>query len=180
MDETTVTWREDISPKALLNSILPHIGVTVCWACRCYHRFPDQGVIDDLTQEITLSLIQNDYHALRSFEHRSTEKTWLRRVVLRRVGRYFKSQYPTESLEELPIDILPSQPPSQEMMALLKEREKLLETACGKLTEREKRLWDFLRSGLDDKEIAERMSSTSNAIHQSKYKLIKKIQRLID
>jgi DNA-binding NarL/FixJ family response regulator len=64
-------------------------------------------------------------------------------------------------------------------MVLFKEREKLLETACGKLTERERRLWDFLRSGLSDKEIAERMGATSNAIHQSKHKLIKRIQRLM-
>jgi DNA-binding NarL/FixJ family response regulator len=65
-------------------------------------------------------------------------------------------------------------------MALFKEREKLLETARGKLTERERKLWDFLYGGLSDKEIAERMSATSNAIHQSKHKLIKKIQGLID
>lgn len=180
MDETNATWEEDISPNTFLDSLLPQIGVMVRWACRCYRRFPDQGVIDDLTQEITLSLIQNDYHALRSFEYRSTEKTWLQRIVLHRVGRYFKSQYLTESLEELPIDSLPSQSPSQEVMVLFKEREKQLETVCGKLTERERRLWDFLRSGLSDKEIAERMSTTSNAIHQSKYKLIKKMQRLID
>ena len=179
MDETNGTWKEDIPPNTLLDTLLPHISVTVRWACRCYRRFPDQSVIDDRTQEITLSLIQNDYHALRSFEHRSTEKTWLRSVVLRRVGRYFKSQYPTESLEELPIDSLPSQPASQEVMALFKEREKLLETARGKLTERERKLWDFLYGGLSDKEIAEKMSATSNAIHQSKYKLIKKIQRLM-
>jgi RNA polymerase sigma factor (sigma-70 family) len=180
MDETNATCEKDIPPKLLFDLLLPQISVTVRWACRCYHRFPEQSVIDDLTQEITLSLIQKDYHALRSFDYRSTEKTWLQRVVLRRVGRYFKSQYPTESLEELPIDSLPSQPPSQEVMVLFKEREKLLETVCGKLTKRERRLWDLLRSGLSEKEIAERMSTTSNAIHQSKYKLIKKIQRLID
>jgi RNA polymerase sigma factor (sigma-70 family) len=179
MDEINGTWKEGILPNTLLDTLLPHINVTVRWACRCYHRFPDQGVIDDLTQEITLSLIQNDYHALRSFEYRSAEKTWLQRVVLRRVGRHFKSQHPADSLEELPVDSLPSRPPSQEVMVLFKEREKQLETACGKLTKRERRLWDFLRSGLSDKEIAERMSTTSNAIHQSKYKLIKKIQRLI-
>jgi RNA polymerase sigma factor (sigma-70 family) len=179
MDETNVTWKEENLPSTLLDSLLPHISVTVRWACRCYHRFPDQGVIDDLTQEITLSLIQNDYHALRSFEYRSTEKTWLQRVVLRRVGRHFKSQYPTDSLDALPIDLLPSRPPSQEVMVLFKEREKLLETACGKLSERERRLWDFLLGGLSDKEIAEQMSTTSNAIHQSKHKLIKKIQRLM-
>jgi DNA-directed RNA polymerase specialized sigma24 family protein len=91
MDEPNVTWKDDIPPNTLLDSLLPQISVMVRWACRRYHRFPDQGVIDDLTQEITLSLIQNDYHALRSFEYRSTEKTWLRKVVLRRVGRYFKS-----------------------------------------------------------------------------------------
>jgi len=180
MDETNVTWEEDIPPNTLLDSLLPQISVTVRWACRCYHRFPDQGVIDDLTQEITLLLIQNDYHALRSFEYRSTEKTWLLNVVLHRVGRYFKSQYPTESLEELPPGSLPSQPPSQDVLVLFKEREKLLKTVCGKLTKRERRLWDFLRSGLSEKDIAEQMSTTSNAIHQSKYKLIKKIQRLID
>jgi RNA polymerase sigma factor (sigma-70 family) len=180
MDETNAARKEDAPSKTLLDSLLPQICITVRWACRYYRRFPDQGVIDDLTQEITLSLIQNDCHALRSFEYRSTEKTWLLRVVLHRVGRYFKSQYPTESLEEISIDSLPSQPPSQELMVLFKERERLLETACCKLTVRERMLWDFLRSGLSDKEIAEQMSTTSNAIYQSKYKLIKKIQRLIE
>jgi RNA polymerase sigma factor (sigma-70 family) len=180
MYEINVTRGEDIPPKKLLDSLLPQISATVRWACRCYHRFPDQGVIDDLTQEITLSLIQNDCHALRSFEYRSTEKTWLLKVVLHRVGRHFKTQYPAESIEELPIDSMPSQPPSQEVMVLFKEREKLLEIALCKLTERERRLWDSLHNGLSYKEIAKQMSTTSNAIHQGKYKLIKKIQRLID
>jgi RNA polymerase sigma factor (sigma-70 family) len=180
MYEANVPQREDTPPKTLLDSFLPQISIAVRWAYHRYNRIPDQGAIDDLTQEITLLLIQNDCHALRSFEHRSTEKTWLLRVVLHRVGRYFKSQYPTESLEELPIDSLPSQPPSQETMVLFKEREKLLETARGKLTEREKRLWDFLHGGLSDKEIAKQMATTTNAIHQRKYKLINKIQRLID
>jgi RNA polymerase sigma factor (sigma-70 family) len=180
MYETNDIQRKDLHPKALLDFLLPQIRVTVRWACHCYNRFPDQGVIDDLTQETILSLIQNDCHALRSFEHRSTEKTWLQRVVLHRVGRYFQSQYPTESLEEFPLNSLPSQPASQEMMVLFKEREKLLETTRDKLTERERRLWDSLRIGLSDNEIAKQMGITSNAIHQRKYKLIKKIQRLID
>jgi RNA polymerase sigma factor (sigma-70 family) len=170
----------DILPETLLDSLLPQISVTVRWACHCYHRFPDQSVIDDLTQEITLSLIKNDSKNLRSFEHRSTEKTWLQRVILHRVGRHFKSQYPTESLEDLPINSLPLQHPSQEMRVLFKEREALLEKAHGELTDRERRLWDFLYSGLSNEEIANQMSTTSNAVHQSKFKLIKKIQRLID
>jgi hypothetical protein len=80
MNEAPADQGEGVLPKTPLDSLLPQISVTVRWACRCYHCFPDQSVIDDLTQEITLSLIQNDSKNLVSFEHRSTEKTWLQMV----------------------------------------------------------------------------------------------------
>jgi len=70
-------------------------------------------------------------------------KTWLQIVVLHRVGRYFQSQQPTESLEDLPIDSLLSQPPSQEEAVLFKEWEELVDIARGELTKREQELWTF-------------------------------------
>jgi RNA polymerase sigma factor (sigma-70 family) len=157
MNEANTDRGEDIPPKTLLDSLLPQIGVTVRWACRYYHQFPDQGVIDDLRQEIVLSLIKDDFHGLRSFEHRSSGKTWLQMVVLHRVGRHFKSQKPAERLEDLPIDSLPSQPPSQEVIVLHKEREGLLGAVRSELTEKEQELWDSLRSGSSDEEIAKLM-----------------------
>jgi RNA polymerase sigma factor (sigma-70 family) len=180
MYETYTDEGEPILPNTPLNTFLPQIGVTVRWACCCYHRFPDQSVIDDLTQEILLSLIKNDCHDLHSFEHRSTEKTWLHVVVLHRVLRFFRSQKPTESLEDLPIDRLPSQPPSQEVIVLFKEREKLMNTARGELTKRERELWDLLRSGMRDVEIAKRMRIKIKSVQRRKHAVRKKIRRLME
>jgi RNA polymerase sigma factor (sigma-70 family) len=180
MNKSYADQEETLPSKPLLDSLLPQIKVTVSWACRCYHRFPDQSVIDDLTQEITLSLIKNDSRNLLSFEHRSTEKTWLQIVVLRHVGRHFKSQKPTESLEYLPIDSLPSQPSSQEVMVLFKEREKLLVNARGELTERQRELWDLLRRGLSDEEIAKRMRIKVKSVQRSKHALLKRIRGLLE
>ncbi len=171
---------EDILPKTLLDSLLPQISATVRWACHCYHRFPDQGVIDDLTQEITLSLLKNDSKSLLSFKHRSTEKTWLQRVVLYRVSRHFKSQKPTERLEDLPIDSLPSQPPSQEVIVLFKEREKLMDAARSQLTEREGQLWELLCTGLSDEEIAKRMMIKIRSVQKKKYFLLKKMKSMME
>jgi RNA polymerase sigma factor (sigma-70 family) len=166
-------------PKTPLDTFLPQISLTVRWACRCYHRFPDQSVIDDLTQEILLSLIRNDFHDLHSFEHRATAKTWLQVVVLHRVGRHFQSQKPTESLEDLPLDSLLSQPPSQEEAVLIKEWEELVGIARGELTKREQELWDLLRGGRRDEEIAKRMSIKIKSVQRRKHALLKKIRSLM-
>jgi RNA polymerase sigma factor (sigma-70 family) len=180
MYETDADRREAILPKTPLDSFLPQISVTVRWACRRYHRFPDQSVIDDLTQEILVSLIKNDCHDLHTFDHRSSEKTWLQIVVMHRVIRYFQSQKPTESLEGLPIDRLPSQPPSQDVTVLFKEREKLMDTARGELTMRERELWDLLREGMRDEEIAKRMRIKTKSVQRRKHALLKKIRCLME
>jgi RNA polymerase sigma factor (sigma-70 family) len=180
MYEANADRREDSLQKTLLDSLLPQISAAVCWACRCYHRFPDQSVVDDLTQEITLSLIRNDSHDLRSFERRSTEKTWLQVVVLHHVSRYFKNQKPAESLEYLPVNSLPSQPPSQEMIVLFKERQKLVATARGELTGRELELWDSLCSELTDGEIAKQMRIEVRSVQRKKCALLKKIGSLME
>jgi DNA-directed RNA polymerase specialized sigma24 family protein len=143
---TDIDCEEAIHPEKLLASFLTLISRTMRWACRCYHRFPDQGVMDDLTQEIALLLIRNDYRNLRSFKHRSVEKTWLQILVLHHVARYFKNQKLTEPLENLPLNSL-LEPPLQEKRVLFNERKRLVENARSKLSEREQELWDLLAAG---------------------------------
>lgn len=179
MSDAEAAREEIVSSETQLKSLLPQIRAIVSWACHRYRRSLDQSVIDDLAQEIALLLIKNDDHNLHSFEHRSKEKTWLRVVVLHRVARYFKSQRPTESLEDLPVASQPLQPPSQEDEVLLKEVEKLMEKAQDELTERERELWDFLHNGLDDKEIAERMGIKVRTVQREKCILYKKIGDIV-
>lgn len=179
MPDAEAAREESVSSETQLKSLLPQIRVAVSWACHRYHYFPDQSVIEDFAQEIALSLIEKEAHNLRSFKHRSKEKTWLQVVALHRVARYFKSQKPTESLKDLPADSQPLQPPSQEDEVLLKEVEKLVEKAQDELTERERELWDFLCDGLDDKEIAELMKIEIRTVQRFRSVLRKKIRDIV-
>jgi RNA polymerase sigma factor (sigma-70 family) len=179
MYEASTDRGDDILPKTLLDSLLPQINGKVRWACHYYHHFPDQSIIDDLSQEITISLIKNDFHDLRSFERRSTEKTWLQVVVLHHVSRHFKSQKPTESLEYLPVNSFLPQPPSQEMIVLFRERQKLVANARGALTVRELELWDSLCNELTDGEIAKQMRIKVRSVQRNKSTLLRKIGSLI-
>jgi RNA polymerase sigma factor (sigma-70 family) len=180
MYETYSDHGDPSCPETPLDSFLPQIGATVRWACRRYRQSPDQSVIDDLTQEIVLSLIKNDYHNLHLFEHRSTEKTWLQIVALHRVHRYFQSQKPTESLETLPVDLFLSQPPPQEKLVLFKEWEEFLNVARSELTKRERELWDLLRIAKGDEEIATTMGIKIKSVQRKKHALLKKIRCLME
>jgi RNA polymerase sigma factor (sigma-70 family) len=167
------------SSETQFKSLLSQIRVQVCWTCRHYRPYPDRSVIDDLAQDVVVSLIKNDGHNLKSFEHRATEKTWLRVVVLHHVARHFKGQKPTESLEDLPIDSQPLQPPSQEDEVLFKELKELVERVQDGFTERERELLNHLCDGLDDKEIAKRMGIAVRTVQRNKCVLYKKIKVIV-
>lgn len=161
---------------ALFDSLLPAIGPTVGWACRQYRQYPAPDVINDLTQEVILSLLQNDAQKLRSFDYRATEKTWLRVVVRHQVGRYFKRQKPTESLEYLSEAALPRQLPEQEEKTLRRERRELLAKIQAQLTDREQELLGRLGEGLRDEEIAVCMGIQVRSIQRTKCRLFQKVK----
>jgi RNA polymerase sigma factor (sigma-70 family) len=163
------------SSETQFKSLLSQIRAQVCWACYHYHYYTDQSVIDDLAQDVVVLLIKNDGHNLNSFEHRAKEMTWLRVVVLHQVARHFKGQKPTESLEDLPVESLPGQPPSQEEEVLFKELNEWVEKARNQLTEREWELWSYLRNGLNDQEIAACMGIKVRTVQVEKCALYKKI-----
>jgi RNA polymerase sigma factor (sigma-70 family) len=125
---------------------------------------------------VILALLQNDAQKLRSFDHRATEKTWLRVVVKHQVVRYFKQQKPTESLEYLPEMALPLQLPDQEEKTLSRERRELLAKMQGQLTGREQELLGCLREGLSDEEIAACMRVQVRSIQRTKCRLFQKLR----
>jgi RNA polymerase sigma factor (sigma-70 family) len=179
MATTDIEHGQTIPTEKLLASFLPLISRTVRWACHCYHRFPDQGVIDDLAQEIALLLIRNDYRNPRSFKHRSVEKTWLQIIVLHHVGRYFKNQKLTDPLEDALLNSL-WEPPDQERKVLFSERKRLVGNARSELSEREQELWDLLCKGLSDEEIAKRMGIKVRSVQRKKHAVLKKIRLFME
>jgi RNA polymerase sigma factor (sigma-70 family) len=168
--------KDNAALAAILDSLLPYISPTVGWACRQYHQYPTPDVTNDLTQEVILSLIKEDYKRLRSFEHRADGKTWLRVVVLHQVGRHFKRQRRFESLEHLSDTSLPPQRPEQDAQILSRERKELLAKVQGQLTSREQELLSCLLYGLGDEEIATCMGVQVRSIQRAKCMLFKKVR----
>lgn len=62
---------------------------------------------------------------------------------------------------------------------LFKEWEELVDIARGELTKREQELWDLLRRGRRDEEIAKRMSIKIKSVQRRKHALLKKIRCLM-
>ena len=170
---------EVASSETQFESLLSQIRVQVSWACRCYYRFTNPSVIDDLAQEIAFLLIKNDGHNLKSFEHRAKEKTWLRVVALHHVARYFKGQKTAESIENLPDDLHPWQLPSQDEELLFKELKGLVEKSQGDFTGQEQELLNHLSNGLEDREIAMRMGIEIRTVQRYKCALRKKIKNMV-
>jgi len=167
---------EVVSEEKQFESLLSQIRALVSWAC---HRYTDQSVMDDCAGEIVFSLVKNDCRNLNSFGHRAAEKTWLRVVVSHHVARHFKGQKPTVSLEELLVESLPGQPPSQEDEVLFKELNEWVRKARNQLTEREWEMWGYLRNELDDQEIAKCMGIKARTVQVEKCALYKKIGGIV-
>jgi len=68
-----------------------------------HHLDPSQHLIDDIFQDIFLSLVKDDFAQLRRFrgDHGCTLASWLRMIATRRtIDHLRKFNFPTELLEE--------------------------------------------------------------------------------
>jgi RNA polymerase sigma factor (sigma-70 family) len=82
--------------------ILPEIRNSVRLACSIHRYTAGKAELDDLCQEIAFLLIENEYRRLRSFDHKSSLKTWLRKVVMHYVFHYLQRHRVEVSLERIP------------------------------------------------------------------------------
>jgi len=165
----------------VISDLLPEIPNAVRLACMSHWHRADTGETEDLCQQVVLLLIRADYRCLRSFDHRRASlKTWLKVVVRNYVRRYRQSRKRLPNTEEIVAEAL-SYRPALETEILSKQRMKSLDQAIGKLTEREKQLYELLcRDDLIDADIAERMGINPASVRRRRYDLIQKIKRLIE
>lgn len=166
-------------PKRLIMQCLKIIPGLARSACRHYRYSPSQDEVDELAQQIFILLIDNDYSLLRSFEQRSSLKTWLFPVIKHHVEHYLRERKRWADLEDAPPSLFAARPTAEEEI-ILEERLKRLNAALSKLTEAEHELFELMCKGLDAPRIAKLLGTTTDAIYQRKRRLKKKIRRLLE
>lgn len=146
-------------------------------ACRDFypHCRPDE--IEDLCQDIRVFLWKDNFHALSTFEHDSSLKTWLHQVVRRYVWRYLRKQKPDVSLDGVLADFL-SHEPNQEEMLIAEEERKALQAIISRLKEPQRQLAELLLRGLSPAEIAQEMKLDPAVVYKRTDRLFKKLRRL--
>lgn len=164
--------------RKLLEEILDDIPAAVRQACRSLGHHPDKMEFCGFVSRITLLLMDDDFHTLRSFANDSAPQTWLFKIAYRHILHLLQKRKRDEPLEDLPPDSFPI-PPDQEEKLISEEREKLLQAAVGRLTEHEQKLFNLITHGLTAEEIANEMGVKKDSVYREKSALIKKLQNLI-
>ncbi len=145
-----------------------------------YHQSAADDVIDDLTADIEYNLIKHDYKNLRSFQHKSSFKTWLKKIAFHDIGNFLRKRkkLPT-SLSDIP-DIPLSNVQTSEQRLIDADRLELARHVIASLSEREQLLLKLsVVEELPAKQIAEIMGIKTESVYQRKSNIIKKMQMFI-
>ena len=165
--------------RKLFEEILDDIPIAVSQACRNLGHHPSKMEFEGFVSRITLLLMDNDFHTLRSFANGSTSKTWLFTIAKRHILHLLQKQKREARLEDLPPNSFPI-PPDQEQQLILEEREKHLLVAISKLTERERKLFYLITQELSAEEIANKMGVKKDSVYRGRSALIKKLQNMYE
>jgi RNA polymerase sigma factor (sigma-70 family) len=170
---------DELDPDISVEDLLKTISKTVRRAYLKYDRHPNQHDMEDAVHSIVFSLLKNNCHALRSFEHRSSKETWLQKVANHYVCRILRRQKDMVNVEELSPDDLAYQQ-VQEMEVGFKEMRVLLGEILGEFTRRERELLELLLLDLHTSEISKRMGIKPDSISKSKLRLSNKIRKVLN
>jgi RNA polymerase sigma factor (sigma-70 family) len=168
-----------IDLEKLVVILLPSINDAVRWAYLRYQGRICQDELDDLSQQIILTLIEDHCRRLRSFNGQSSFKTWLQAVVDHHIYNYVYRRKQTETLDEIDQESLTCSP-LQDQGIDTAEKRKLLFNALSKLSGQERLLFQlWFISELDAKEIAATFRTEVNIIYKRKQTLVSKLRRLV-
>jgi RNA polymerase sigma factor (sigma-70 family) len=170
---------EPIDLEQLVTILLPDIYDAVRWAYLRRQRRICQDELDDLSQEIVLTLIEDNCRRLRSYNQDFPFKTWLQVVVNHHVSKYFYRRKQAESLDEVDQGSL-IYSPSQYRDIYTAEKQILLLRALGKLSEEERLLYQlWFVSEIDAARIAAFFGTEVKIIYKRKQTLVHKLTRLV-
>jgi RNA polymerase sigma factor (sigma-70 family) len=168
-----------IDLEQLIAILLADINDVVRWAYLRYRGRICLDELDDLSQQIILTLIKNHCRRLRSFSGQSSFKTWLQAVVDHHIYNYSNRRKQTEPLDEIDQELL-TYSPLQDQGIDTAEKRKLLLNALSKLSGQERLLFQlWFISELDIKEIAAIFRTEVKIIYKRKQTLVLKLRRLV-
>jgi RNA polymerase sigma factor (sigma-70 family) len=163
----------------LVEILLPDVNDAVRWVSLWYQGRIREDELDDLSQQIILTLIEDNCRRFRSFSGQSSFKTWLQAVVNHHIYKYFSRRKQIEPLDEVDQESL-TYSPLQDQGIDTAERRKLLFRALGKLSWQERLLYQlWFISELDAKEIAAIFRTEVKIIYRRKQTLVCKLMRLV-
>lgn len=163
----------------LFLDIVPQIPIAVRQACQSLNHHPNKMEFEGFVSRIVMLLLDNDFHALRSFDNRSEPQTWLFTIAKRLILRRLKEQKRELPLEDLPPDSFITQPVQEEKL-IWEEEEKLMQAAVSKLTKRERKLLGLILQGAKTEEIAKEMGIKRESVYAKKSAVMRKLQKIIN
>lgn len=172
---------ESADPALITETLVSDIRSATRHAFLLYKRRASSSEIEDVCHDIIISLMDDDYRRLRSFDsEKSSLRHWLSIVVTRHVSNCLQRHKGTESLDDIGTDSMAYAPP-QETAAIWLDRQERLRRAVDKLTVRERQLLDNLFKNDDNvAEIARSMGVKMNSVYRRKHAIIKKLRKLLD
>jgi len=166
----------------LFERLSPQIPKAVMHACRIHSHPTNQDEINDLSQEIRLLLLDNDYAKLRSFNHLSSPETWLSVVVRHHVMRYLQRQWKqgeTVSLEEMSPDALTCKPVLENSIISEDER-KAFWAFVRSLPVRDRQLVEWTLRGMRTGGLAKELGIKVDSVYRMRHDLKMRLQGFLE
>lgn len=141
----------------LIIELKPLLKIALQKSFRIYCLQLSHAEIEDHTQEIILRLIENDYRRLRTFDQKSSLRTWSWIVVKHYLINHFRGMRRTESLSDVSPDSVIIKP-LQEDTIISMEKSKKLSSILTKLNDTEMLLFELLMIDMGSEQIALQMN----------------------
>jgi RNA polymerase sigma factor (sigma-70 family) len=144
-----------------------------------HHAEPHADVVEDLYQELFVSLLRNEYKKLRQFRGAlgCSLASWLRLLTARLTIDFLRQQAPTSSEVASAMSRHISDPTEP---LLNEEQEGLLTQAIQTLSHRDRILLDLCyRQALASEEIARLLKTSVNAVYAQKSRVLEKIREVL-